>query len=74
MAGIAYVLHYLDDVFVINKSKDTCQDKMTKVRSLSSFLGIPINQNKVISPDTKLPLELRWMHQADFETSIRNTE
>ena len=53
--GIEQILHYLDDYITIGPpGSTTCQRNLTTLLESASTLGIPIAEQKMVGPTTKL--------------------
>ena len=52
--GISYMLHLLDDFFIISGSHEQCSRELTLFLELRSYLGIPMSPDKTIGPYTVL--------------------
>ena len=49
---VDFVIHYLDDFFLCNENKDTCQLWMNIFHDIMDELGIPIADDKTVGPLT----------------------
>jgi hypothetical protein len=61
LAGVVYLIHYLDDFFFANCSFDSCSQDMGAIRSLCGHLGVPLAPDKSVGPSrclTYLGIEL----------------
>ena len=61
LAGVVYLLHYLDDFFFANRGYDLCSRDMLAIRSLCGYLGVPLAPGKSVGPSrclTYLGIEL----------------
>lgn len=52
--GASGVLHILDNFLFIANSQDKCHAALTNFLSMCEYLGVPIAQEKTVSPDTTL--------------------
>ena len=54
--NIPYILHYLDDFFLVApaKSSPSCQDFMDSAINAFNHLGVPLAPDKIVGPTTKL--------------------
>ena len=50
MAGIQYIIHYLDDFFMARAAKDKCASDMAIMVSVCDELGVPIASDKTVGP------------------------
>ena len=50
VVGVASVIHYLDDFFLCNISKNTCKSDMDKILTVFRELGIPVAFDKLVGP------------------------
>ena len=51
---VEFIIHYLDDYFLVNVSKESCQSDMDSVQRLCEFLGVPLAPDKVEGPSQVL--------------------
>ena len=49
------IIHVLDDFLLIAKSKQSCENLLSRFISLCNYLGVPIAPEKTIGPETELP-------------------
>ena len=49
VVGIAFLLHYLDDFLILNRSKD-----IESMKSFCQLLGIPLNEKRKFGPSRVL--------------------
>lgn len=54
IGGLMFLIHYLDDYFLANISKGSCKADMDTFLSFCSRLGVPIAQDKLEGPTTRL--------------------
>ena len=49
------IIHVLDDFLLIAKSKQSCENLLSRFISLCNYLGVPIAPEKTVGPETELP-------------------
>ena len=49
------IIHLLDDFLLIAKSKQSCENLLSRFISLCNYLGVPIAPEKTVGPETELP-------------------
>ena len=54
VCNILGVLHYLDDFFLASSSQSSCQRDFDTILNFFRFLGVPISEDKLVSPSTLL--------------------
>ena len=50
VVGIRYILHYLDDFFICGRDARQCQDFLSRFLDICHRAGIPIAEEKTVSP------------------------
>ena len=48
--GVAFLIHYLDDFFFTNYSRESCQRDLDHMVQLCELLGVPLAPDKIIGP------------------------
>ena len=54
VASITFITHYLDDFFLLAKSKSACDNIKTVTLRLFEHLGIPVAEDKLVGPSSCL--------------------
>ena len=49
------IIHVLDDFLLLAKSKQSCENLLSRFISLCNYLGVPIAPEKTVGPATELP-------------------
>ena len=54
VCGIATIIHYLDDFFIAASNQSTCHSHVHQILDLFSELGVPIAEDKLVTPTTSI--------------------
>ena len=49
---IPYMVHLLDDFFIISETKQTCSNHLHKFLKLCDYIGVPMSKEKTFQPST----------------------